>query len=57
MMYRHLDKYPHGVGWSEGLGPAKPVIRGDIMHGRGSSNDDMLHLHACFQSKQLIIKE
>ena len=39
MMYGHLDKQPHGEGWFEGLGPTKPVIRGDLMYGRGSSDD------------------
>jgi acetylornithine deacetylase/succinyl-diaminopimelate desuccinylase-like protein len=39
MMYGHLDKQPHGEGWFEGLSATKPVIRGDLMYGRGSSDD------------------
>ena len=29
LMYGHLDKQPEMVGWSEGLGPWTPVIKGD----------------------------
>jgi acetylornithine deacetylase/succinyl-diaminopimelate desuccinylase-like protein len=39
MLYGHLDKQPHGEGWNEGLGPTDPVIRGDLLYGRGSSDD------------------
>ena len=39
LLYGHLDKQPHGEGWNEGLGPTDPVIRGDLMYGRGSSDD------------------
>ena len=39
MLYGHLDKQPHGEGWDEGLSPIKPVIKGDLMYGRGSSDD------------------
>ena len=39
MLYGHLDKQPHGVGWAEGLSATDPVIKGDLMYGRGSSDD------------------
>ena len=39
MFYGHLDKQPWGAGWEEGLHPTDPVIRGDYMYGRGSSDD------------------
>ena len=37
MLYGHLDKQPYGEGWS--TGPTDPVIKGDLMYGRGSSDD------------------
>ena len=40
MIYGHLDKQPHMTeGWSEGLHPFKPAIRGDLAYGRGISDD------------------
>ncbi len=39
MMYGHLDKQPYGDGWFEGLSPTDPMRKGDIMYGRGSSDD------------------
>jgi acetylornithine deacetylase/succinyl-diaminopimelate desuccinylase-like protein len=39
MLYGHLDKQPWGQGWDEGLSATDPVIRGDYMYGRGSSDD------------------
>lgn len=39
MLYGHLDKQPWGTGWEEDLLPTDPVIRGDYMYGRGSSDD------------------
>lgn len=39
MLYGHLDKQPWGKGWEEALHPTDPVIRGDYMYGRGSSDD------------------
>lgn len=40
MIYGHLDKQPHMTeGWSEGLHPTKPVIKGDLAYGRGISDD------------------
>jgi len=37
MFYGHLDKQPYGEGWL--TGPTDPVIKGDFMFGRGSSDD------------------
>lgn len=39
MWYGHLDKQPWMEGWSEGLGPCDPVIRGDYLYGRGGADD------------------
>jgi acetylornithine deacetylase/succinyl-diaminopimelate desuccinylase-like protein len=39
LMYGHLDKQPEMTGWSEGLSPWEPVIRGDRLFGRGSADD------------------
>jgi acetylornithine deacetylase/succinyl-diaminopimelate desuccinylase-like protein len=39
MMYGHLDKQPWGAGWDEDKHPTDPVIKGDYMYGRGSSDD------------------
>jgi acetylornithine deacetylase/succinyl-diaminopimelate desuccinylase-like protein len=39
LLYGHLDKQPEMVGWSEGLGPWEPVIRGDKLYGRGGADD------------------
>ena len=39
LLYGHLDKQPWFTGWDEGLSPTDPVIRGDLMYGRGSSDD------------------
>jgi acetylornithine deacetylase/succinyl-diaminopimelate desuccinylase-like protein len=38
-LYGHLDKQPEMIGWDEGLGPWKPVRRGDRLYGRGASDD------------------
>ena len=35
----HFDKQPHCTGWREGLGPTNPVIEGDLLYGRGGSDD------------------
>lgn len=37
MFYGHLDKQPYGEGWE--TNPTDPVIKGDFMFGRGSSDD------------------
>lgn len=39
LLYGHLDKQPEMVGWEEGLGPWKPVLRGDKLYGRGGADD------------------
>ena len=39
MLYGHLDKQPYGEGWNEDLNPTDPVRKGDLMYGRGSSDD------------------
>src|SRR5262249_12564056 len=38
-LYGHLDKQLEMVGWSEGLGPWTPVMRGDKLFGRGGADD------------------
>ena len=37
MLYGHLDKQPYGEGWE--TNPTDPVIKGDLMYGRGVSDD------------------
>jgi acetylornithine deacetylase/succinyl-diaminopimelate desuccinylase-like protein len=39
LLYGHLDKQPEMSGWSEGLGPWEPVIKGDKLYGRGGADD------------------
>lgn len=39
LLYGHLDKQPPVGGWSEGLGPWQPVVKGDRLYGRGSADD------------------
>lgn len=39
LLYGHMDKQPEMVGWSEGLGPWQPVLRGDRLYGRGGADD------------------
>ena len=39
LLYGHLDKQPEMHGWSEGLGPWEPVIRGNRRYGRGGADD------------------
>ncbi len=39
LLYGHLDKQPPVGGWSEGLGPWTPVLRGDRLYGRGAADD------------------
>jgi len=39
LLYGHLDKQPEMTGWEDGLGPWKPVIRGDKLYGRGGADD------------------
>ncbi|MEB2343468.1 MAG: M20/M25/M40 family metallo-hydrolase [Deltaproteobacteria bacterium] len=39
LVYGHLDKQPELEPWSEGLGPWRPVRRGDRLYGRGGADD------------------
>src|SRR5665213_608095 len=39
VLYGHLDKQPEMTGWSDGLGPWTPVIRGERLYGRGGADD------------------
>jgi acetylornithine deacetylase/succinyl-diaminopimelate desuccinylase-like protein len=39
LLYGHLDKQPEMVGWNNGLGPWKPVRKGDKLYGRGGADD------------------
>jgi acetylornithine deacetylase/succinyl-diaminopimelate desuccinylase-like protein len=39
LLYGHLDKQPPVGGWSEGLGPWKPVLRQGRLYGRGAVDD------------------
>jgi acetylornithine deacetylase/succinyl-diaminopimelate desuccinylase-like protein len=39
LLYGHLDKQPEMTGWAEGLGPWKPVLRGERLYGRGGADD------------------
>lgn len=39
MVYGHLDKQPYGTGWFDRLSPTEPKIEGDLMYGRGASDD------------------
>jgi acetylornithine deacetylase/succinyl-diaminopimelate desuccinylase-like protein len=39
LLYGHLDKQPEMHGWSDGLGPWEPEIRGDRLYGRGGADD------------------
>lgn len=39
LLYGHMDKQPEMHGWSEDLGPWKPVIKDDRLYGRGGADD------------------
>lgn len=39
LLYGHMDKQPEMSGWSEGLGPWLPVLKGDRLYGRGGADD------------------
>jgi acetylornithine deacetylase/succinyl-diaminopimelate desuccinylase-like protein len=39
LLYGHLDKQPPMEGWSEGLGPWKPVMKNGRLYGRGGADD------------------
>ena len=53
MVYGHLDKQPYGTGWFDRLSPTEPKIEGDLLYGRGASDDGyapfscMLAIKAC----------
>lgn len=39
VFYGHMDKVRESVGWNAGLGPWNPVLKEDILYGRGSVDD------------------
>ncbi|HEX3699795.1 MAG TPA: M20 family metallopeptidase [Phenylobacterium sp.] len=39
LLYGHLDKQPEMSGWSQGLGPWEPVLKGERLYGRGGADD------------------
>lgn len=39
LLYGHMDKQPEMVGWHEGLGPWKPVLKDGRLYGRGGADD------------------
>lgn len=39
LLYGHYDKQPEFSGWSDGLEPWKPVIKGGKLYGRGGADD------------------
>jgi acetylornithine deacetylase/succinyl-diaminopimelate desuccinylase-like protein len=39
LLYGHLDKQPEMTGWTENLGPWKPVQRDGRLYGRGGADD------------------
>jgi acetylornithine deacetylase/succinyl-diaminopimelate desuccinylase-like protein len=39
LLYGHLDKQPEMTGWSDHLGPWKPVLEGAKLYGRGGADD------------------
>ena len=51
LLYGHLDKQPEMTGWSSGLGPWTPVLKGDRLYGRGGADDG----YACFASVAAIL--
>jgi acetylornithine deacetylase/succinyl-diaminopimelate desuccinylase-like protein len=38
-MYGHMDKQPPMEGWEEGTGPYEPVLKDDLLYGRGTVDD------------------
>lgn len=38
-LFGHLDEYPYGEHWHEGLGPTTPVVRNGKLYGRGGADD------------------
>ena len=47
LIYGHLDKQPEMEPWSAGLGPWKPVLRGDRLYGRGGADDGYSMVTRC----------
>src|SRR3989338_9941990 len=39
LLYGHMDKQPEMVGWDEGFGAWKPVIKDGKLYGRGGADD------------------
>ncbi|NJM91478.1 MAG: M20/M25/M40 family metallo-hydrolase [Rhodospirillaceae bacterium] len=39
LLYGHLDKQPEMTGWTDGLGPWVPLVRGGRLYGRGGADD------------------
>ena len=39
LLYGHLDKQPEMMGWNEGCGPWKPVLKENKLYGRGGADD------------------
>jgi len=39
LLYGHLDKQPEMMGWNEGFGPWKPVLKENKLFGRGGADD------------------
>jgi acetylornithine deacetylase/succinyl-diaminopimelate desuccinylase-like protein len=39
VFYGHFDKMPESEGWSEGFGPWTPVLKNDLLYGRGGVDD------------------
>jgi acetylornithine deacetylase/succinyl-diaminopimelate desuccinylase-like protein len=51
LMYGHLDKQPEMTGWADGLGPWIPVIKDEMLYGRGGADDG----YAAFSSLTAIM--
>ena len=39
LLYGHMDKQPEMTGWSDDLGPWKPVLKNGKLYGRGGADD------------------
>lgn len=46
LMYGHIDKQPHGVGWAPDIEPTSGLVRDGMLYGRGAV-DDGYHSYAC----------